>query len=405
MYKLKKGLIILALATSPLLLGGCSVGTSSLFIHPEEQGYEYEVTYDTLGGHINQEKKRVVYYADNSLLFEPSGTSGMLVQPKNGDKSLIGWYTKYTTEETENGTVYHFNEEDLWDFSTDRISDENAVDKSLILYARWADNPSINFLDAANPDKGTLLKWTINVGSQLKRPTSTEPKKAGYTLVDYYKDPECTEKYVFDQVIEEDDIDYSNGGKAQINIYCKFEKGEFIRVKHASDLKAMADNQEGHYILANDIDLSKETWVPIESFSGIFDGNGYAIKNLNLNVKNRVSGIAAKKAEEASYGLFSKLEGAKITDLTMKDVNIVIDKTSNVKLCVGALAGRTRRSTIENCTFDGITISSDGALGVDIVASSSAAGDYSTKTTNCVFNNINMNKVTTSGNLELIDKK
>ncbi len=167
----------------------------------------------------------------------------------------------------------------------------------------------------------------------------------------------------------------------------------------------MADNQEGHYILANDIDLSKETWVPIESFSGIFDGNGYAIKNLNLNVKNRVSGIAAKKAEEASYGLFSKLEGAKITDLTMKDVNIVIDKTSNVKLCVGALAGRTRRSTIENCTFDGITISSDGALGVDIVASSSAAGDYSTKTTNCVFNNINMNKVTTSGNLELIDKK
>jgi len=250
-----------------------------------------------------------------------------------------------------------------------------------------------------------LLKWSINVGSELKRPTTTEPKKAGYTVIDYYKDPECTEKYVFNQVIEEDDIDYSNGGKAQINIYCKFDKGELIRIKNVSDLKAMVNNQEGHYILANDIDLSKETWTPIEGFSGVLDGNGYSIKNLNLNVKNRVSGIAAKKAEEASYGLFSKLEGAKITDLTMKDVNIVIDKASNVKLCVGALAGRTKRTTIENCTFDGITISSDGALSVDIVASSFVAGDYSTKATNCVFNNINMNKVTTSGSLEVIEKK
>lgn len=404
MHKLKKGFIILALATSTLLLGGCSVGTSSLFVHPEEQGYEYEITYDTLGGHINQEKKRVVYYADNSLVFKPSGTAGMLVQPKNGEKTLIGWYTKYTTEETENGTVYHFNEEDEWDFSTDRVSDQSAADKKLTLYARWADNPSVNFLDAANPDTGTLLKWTINVGGQLKRPTSTEPKKAGYTLIDYYKDPECTEKYVFDQVIEEDDIDYSNGGKAQINLYCKFVEGELIRVKSVSDLKAMVNNPEGHYILANDIDLSKEVWTPIEGFSGELDGNGYSIKNLNLNVKNRVSGIAAKKAEEVSYGLFSKLEGAKIRNLAMKDVNIVIDKSTNVKVCVGALAGRTKRTTIENCIFDGITISSDGALSSDVVASSFVAGDNSTRTTDCVFNNINMNKLSTSGSLEVIEK-
>ncbi len=404
MYKVKKGIMVLALATSTLLLSGCSVGTSSLFMHPEEQGYEYGVTYDTLGGHINQEKKRVVYYADNSLLFEPSGTSGMLVQPKNGDKSLVGWYTKYTTEETQNGTVYNFNEEDLWDFSADRISDESTVDKSLSLYARWADNPSINFLDAANPDESPLLKWTINVGSELKRPTSTEPKKQGYTLIDYYKDPECTEKYEFNQLIEEDDIDYSNGGKAQINIYCKFVEGDLKRVKTVSDLKAMADNKEGHYILANDMDLSKEVWTPIEGFSGVFDGNGYAIENLNLNVKNRVSGIAAKKAEEVSYGLFSKLEGAKIMNLTMKDANIVIDKSTNVKLCVGALAGRTKRTTIENCVFDGITISSDGALNIDIVASGFVAGDYSTTITNSIFNNINV-KVTTSGNLETIEGK
>ncbi len=405
MYKLKKGFMVLVMATSTLLLGGCSVGTSSLFTHPAEQGYEYEVTYDTMGGHINQENKRVVYYAEDSLLFEPSGTAGMLVQPKNGDKTLVGWYTKYTTEESSDGTVYHFNEEDLWDFSADRISNENTTDQNLTLYARWADNPSINFLDATNPEGDTLLKWSISVGSELKRPTSTEPKKAGFTLIDYYKDPECTVKFEFDQVIEEDDIDYSNGGKAQINIYCKFIEGEMTRVKTVGQLKAIADKPEGHYILANDIDLSKEKWIPIDNFNGVLDGNGYSIKNLNLTVKNRVSGIAAKKAEEVSFGLFSKLEGAKINDLTLKDINIVIDKSSNVKVCVGGLAGRTKKTTIENCTFDGITISSDGLCSIDIVASSSVAGDYSTKINNCVFENIDMKKITTSGNLNLIEQK
>lgn len=405
MYKLKKGFMILVLATSTMLLGGCSVGTSSLFIHPAEQGYEYEVTYDTMGGSINQINKRVVYYTGNSLLFEPSGTAGMLVQPKFGEKSLVGWYTKYTTEESKDGTIYHFNEEDLWDFSADRISDENTSDKKLILYARWADNPSINFLDATNPDKDVLLKWTINVGSEIKRPTSTEPKKSGFTLIDYYKDPECTEKYVFDKVIQENDIDYSNGGKAQINIYCKFIEGDMIRVKTVNQLKAIAEKPDEHYILANDIDLSAEKWSPIETFSGVLDGNGYSIKNLNLNVKNRVSGIAAKTANEVSYGLFSKLEGAKIINLAIKDANIVIDKSSNVKLCVGALAGRTKKTTIENCTFDGITIASDGMCSIDIVASSYVAGDYSTKINNSVFKNINTSKLTSSGNLEIIEQK
>ena len=177
------------------------------------------------------------------------------------------------------------------------------------------------------------------------------------------------------------------------------------RVKTVGQLKAIADKPEGHYILANDIDLSKEKWIPIDNFNGVLDGNGYSIKNLNLTVKNRVSGIAAKKAEEVSFGLFSKLEGAKINDLTLKDINIVIDKSSNVKVCVGGLAGRTKKTTIENCTFDGITISSDGLCSIDIVASSSVAGDYSTKINNCVFENIDMKKITTSGNLNLIEQK
>lgn len=401
MHKLKKGLIM-AVAASTLLLGGCRVGTESLFVHPSEQGYEYEVTYDTLGGHINQIEKRVVYYADNSLLFQPSGTSGMLVEPKNGEKTLIGWYTNYTEEVTENGTVYHFEEDDLWDFSTDRVSDGTTTDKVLNLYAKWVDNPAINFLDADNLDGGSLLKWTITVGSELKRPTSTEPKKSGYTLVDYYLDPECTQKFEFNRIIEENDVEYPVGGKAQINIYCKFIEGDFTRIKGINDLKSMAENPEGHYILAYDLDLSKENWTPIENFKGTFDGNGYAIKNMKLTVKNRVAGIAAKTAEEASYGLFAKLEGAKIKNLTIEDANIIIDKTSNVKVAVGALAGRTKRTTIEDSKFNGITISSDGTATIDITASASVIGDYSTKVTNTVIENASLDKITTSGELKII---
>lgn len=400
MIGLKKSGMIVILGAFMLLLVGCSVGTQSLFVHPTEQGFPYEVTYDALGGHINQIKVRTSYYAEDSLIYKPSGTAGMLVEPKNGKKSLVGWYTKYTSEETANGTIYLFDENDLWDFDQDRLNASVAPEEKLTLYARWAENPTINFVDAENLETDSLLKWTVNVGSILSKPTSAEPTKAGYTLLDYYVDPECTTRYEFGEVVTEENMAYDEQGNAYITIYCKFIEGEFIRIKTVSQLKSIAENPTAYYILANDLDLSGETWTPIPSFQGELDGNGYSILNLTVNAKNRVAGIAAKKAEELSYGLFATLDGAKISRLTMKDSKIVIDSTSNVKLCAGVLAGRTTKSTITDCTFDGVTIEATGALNIDIVISPTVVGNQSTKLVNINLSNFKKPSIVTKGNLE-----
>lgn len=64
------------------------------------------------------------------------------------------------------------------------------------------------------------------------------------------------------------------------------------------DLYNIRSNPSGNYILMNDIDLSETAqgqawdsgngWLPINSFSGILDGNGYSIKNMHLygNLRN-----------------------------------------------------------------------------------------------------------------------
>ena len=62
-------------------------------------------------------------------------------------------------------------------------------------------------------------------------------------------------------------------------------------IKNADDLANIKNNLSGKYILMNDIDLKGVDWESIGTipmgkegcFSGVFDGNGYEIKNLSTN--------------------------------------------------------------------------------------------------------------------------
>ncbi len=85
-------------------------------------------------------------------------------------------------------------------------------------------------------------------------------------------------------------------------------------------------------------------WSPIWSYSGVLEGNGYAIKNLYLNRKQR-----------GRSGLFSRLtDGAVARNLALVGVNI----TSNGD--AGAFAGLTTRAAINNSYATGtVTIRSN----------------------------------------------
>lgn len=86
----------------------------------------------------------------------------------------------------------------------------------------------------------------------------------------------------------------------------------YTPIYNRDDLQKVSDNLSGNYILMNDIDMYYIDWTPIgtydtdtsssaASFSGIFDGNGYAIKNIDISVNGTKQYVFA--------GFFASLKG------------------------------------------------------------------------------------------------
>ncbi len=108
-----------------------------------------------------------------------------------------------------------------------------------------------------------------------------------------------------------------------------------IEIKTVADLKAIADDLTGSYILANDINLngsSSNKWTPIAGdFTGVLDGNGYTI-----------SGLYVQAAWNA--GLFSKIAvGGTVKNLGLQGTTL--------SYCGAGLAGYID-GTVTNCFFD-----------------------------------------------------
>lgn len=186
--------------------------------------------------------------------------------------------------------------------NTTPVEQEDVTLRTLTLYAHWSDPPTIQFVDADDPSE-TLLTWTNSDDSaQLSRPTTTEPKKAGWSLLDYYYDAECTVQARWDAGSPTIAELMEQSGSNVIPIYCKFIEGDYTRIKGADALSKITDFS-GKYILANDIDMSGVDWTGLKDaddnpavFTGEFVSAGYAIRNLTVKASNRVGGIAAATA-------------------------------------------------------------------------------------------------------------
>lgn len=137
-----------------------------------------------------------------------------------------------------------------------------------------------------------------------------------------------------------------------------------------ADLWGIRNDTSGKYILMNDIDLTEATkeggdwdtgmgWVPIPTFSGVLDGNGYRIIGMNIYGSN-----------SAVIGFIEKINYGEVINLGMKDVTINVSASY-----VGAIAGKGNGGIIENCycsgdinnnAGSGYNSYSGGILGVDV---------------------------------------
>jgi len=146
-------------------------------------------------------------------------------------------------------------------------------------------------------------------------------------------------------------------------IFCSAEGG-VKEISTAQQLNAVRDNVGGDYRLTADIDLSGIAWTPIQGFSGNFDGNGYIIKNLSLNLPSQdYAGLFG-----INFGTIQNvcLENTSITGrsyiATLVGANYGVINNSAVKNVtasgtgfVGGLIGQNN-GFISNCLADGVGI-------------------------------------------------
>lgn len=147
------------------------------------------------------------------------------------------------------------------------------------------------------------------------------------------------------------------------------------QIATAAQLNEVRQYMGANFILINDIDLKASefsTWTPIGKvastttnntytvFSGVFDGKGYTISNININYSGNY------------VGFFSVVSGT-IKNLTVK--GIVNQPTgTSVALLAGYLGQTGAPGTIENCSAIG-TVTNTGAQAALLVGLAAIGND------------------------------
>lgn len=155
-------------------------------------------------------------------------------------------------------------------------------------------------------------------------------------------------------------IAYTN---IQANCY-KVASDETIYISTPDALKNM--NSGYYYELANDIDLSGIEWHG-SYFHGVFEGNGYSIKNMTF--------VGTISNTDAELGLFSYASGI-IQNLFIKEATIIADLSSNdnttyTAYC-GGIAARGDHLIISSCCIDDLSVISVRNSSTGSTAASSA---------------------------------
>lgn len=108
------------------------------------------------------------------------------------------------------------------------------------------------------------------------------------------------------------------------------------------------------YILIDDIDLSGDAWIPLDTFNGVLEGDNKSIIGLNIT----------EASTSRTYGLFESIMDATLSNLTFQSPSIVLPDNTNKK--VGVLTGilEGTNSTIENILITNANIVARGNFRV-----------------------------------------
>ena len=125
-------------------------------------------------------------------------------------------------------------------------------------------------------------------------------------------------------------------------------------ISTVEDLDTLRIISIGHFSLVNDMDLGNTSWLPIPSFNGTFNGNGFSIINLTIT-----------EISNSNIGLFAINYGS-IKNVRLTNISYDIDNFYNSSFSIGSLVGTNHGS------IDGVYIS--GEMVVSTLRRSSIGG-------------------------------
>ncbi len=134
----------------------------------------------------------------------------------------------------------------------------------------------------------------------------------------------------------------------------------YIGIYTVSDLNNIRNDPGKKYILMNDINLPEsETWITINSFSGVLHGNGYAVKDLKSPFVSQNSGVIRElnfiNAEVScinSGGIIAKINSGEISFCTVEGSITMNVEAYYSYSYVGLIAGSSS-GTISYCRAEG----------------------------------------------------
>ena len=169
---------------------------------------------------------------------------------------------------------------------------------------------------------------TVSVEYGKSYALTQKPTRNGFYFAGWF-DSTMVNEYIGSITITQDTI-----------VYAKWIKS--TPIYDAEDLNKIAANPSGNYHLVSNINMKGADWTPIETFSGILNGNGYRIYNFNL----RNSGV--------DLAFIIRNEGT-IKDISFSNIEIsdVIenDKSCSVAVVCAYNAGRLTGVSVEKVSM------------------------------------------------------
>ena len=267
-----------------------------------------------------------------------SDTKRLIKSPETLSKSSI-LKSGYTLEGWYKDSNFNYK----WDFSKDEVPLEG-----ITLYAKWNKDVkytyNVCYYDENNEIK-VLGTYEVKEGEVFEDWRGFAGDRKNYTPIKFLNE----EGELWDET-------FTHPGGEQnvsINVFVEYIEGDFELVSTAKELK---NARTKNIYLLNDIDLGGEEFS-FSSYSKIFKGNGYTIKNFKVNViGNKTSGVDdhLDSSVKSVYGsLFGNLNNATISDVTFEDVKFIIDIGYDLisKVYVNPLCVNMTNSTINNVSI------------------------------------------------------